>query len=193
MRPASSLIRLVIAAGALLPSLALAHPQGHAGHDFMTGIAHPFTGIDHLLAMIAVGLWAARLGKVAIWTLPIVFPAMMVGGALLALGGVALPAIEAIIAASVIVLGLLVAAGLRMPIVASAALVACFAAFHGFAHATEAPSPQFAAYATGFVIATVVLHAIGIATGLAARHSTLVPRIGGSMIALTGAGLLLTS
>lgn len=176
--------------------LALAHPEGHGAHDFIAGFLHPFTGIDHLLAMLAVGLWAVRLGRGAVWTLPVVFPLAMVGGALLALSGIALPGIEPMIAMSVIALGILVALGVHLPAMASALLVAVFAIFHGYAHATEAPSP-IGAFATGLVAATIVLHALGVLTGrVIARHTDKVRplplnRIAGSAIAATGAVLLL--
>ncbi len=177
--------------------LALAHPEGHGAHDFVAGFAHPFTGIDHLLAMIAVGLWAVRLGRRAVWTLPIVFPLAMLIGAAAGANGIGLPAIEPMIAISVIVLGALVAAGMRMPVVASAVLVGVFAIFHGYAHAVEAPASTLGVYAAGFVSATVTLHVLGVAAGaLLARQATpgaqvQVGRVAGSLIAVTGAVLLL--
>jgi len=181
----------------VMSPLALAHPEGHDAHDLVAGFLHPFTGIDHLLAMLAVGLWAVRLGRGAVWTLPVVFPLAMVGGALLAVSGVALPGFEPMIAMSVIVLGVLVALGVHLPVFASALLVAVFAIFHGYAHATEASSPQMSAFATGFVAATIVLHAAGVLVGSVIarqagkiRHLPL-NRIAGSAIAATGAALLL--
>lgn len=187
--------RLVVVAGALVPALALAHPEGHGAHDAVAGLLHPFIGMDHLLAMVAVGLWASRLGRRAIWTLPVVFPLMMVIGAVLALLGIVLPAIEAVIATSVIVLGAAVALGVRMPVLASAALVGCFAVFHGYAHATEAPSSHITAYAFGFVLATLMLHATGIVIGCAMSRATGVGlhRVSGSLIALAGVGLLISA
>jgi urease accessory protein len=177
--------------------LALAHPEGHSAHDLVSGFLHPFTGIDHLLAMLAVGLWAVRLGRAAVWTLPVVFPFAMVGGALLGLSGVVLPGIEPMIAISVIVLGVLVALGANLPVMASALLVAVFAIFHGYAHASEAPSSQIGAFAGGFVAATMMLHGIGILAGSALRRHAeeirrlQVNRFAGSAIAATGAVLLL--
>ncbi len=187
--------RGLIGFGVLIPALALAHPEGHGASDALTGLLHPFAGIDHLLAMLAVGLWAVRLGRVATWALPVVFPLMMIAGATLALQGIALPAIEFMIAVSVIVLGGLVAAGFRLPLTASAALVAVFALFHGYAHATEAPSSQFGAYAMGFVVATLILHGLGIVTGslLTRRDTTTLRRASGSVIALVGAVLLISA
>ncbi|HMN45258.1 MAG TPA: HupE/UreJ family protein, partial [Povalibacter sp.] len=123
--------------------LALAHPEGHGAHDFVAGFAHPFTGIDHLLAMIAVGLWAVRLGRRAVWTLPIVFPLAMLIGAAAGANGIGLPAIEPMIAISVIVLGALVAAGLIGATTARAVLVGGFGVFlcHGAAVAAPAAAP----------------------------------------------------
>lgn len=186
----------VLVACAFAP-LALAHPEGHGARDFAAGLLHPFTGPDHLLAMIAVGLWAVRLGRRAVWTLPVVFPLAMLSGAVLGANGVGVPAIEPMIAISVIVLGAFVAAGMRMPILASAVLVGVFAIFHGHAHATEAPSSQIGIYAAGFVGATVALHLLGVAAGAwLARHAAQrsqwqIQRVTGSLIAVTGTALLL--
>ncbi|HEY6644866.1 HupE/UreJ family protein [Povalibacter sp.] len=182
-----------------MSSLALAHPDGHGAHDLAAGFLHPFSGLDHLLAMIAVGLWAVRLGRRAVWTLPIVFPLAMVAGAGLALSGTPLPAIEPMIALSVIVLGVLVAVGVRLPVVASALLVAMFAIFHGYAHAAEAPSSQIGIYAVGFVTATVILHALGVLAGMAAMRQANAPlqiqlnRFAGFAIAVSGAVVFLTT
>jgi len=181
----------------IVSPIALAHPEGHGAHDFLAGFTHPFTGIDHLLAMFAVGLWAVRCGRGAVLALPLVFPLTMIGGALFALNGIGLPAIEPMIAVSVMTLGLLVAIGLRLPVFASAALVATFAIFHGYAHGAESNASQLGIYALGFVSATVILHALGVAAGiLMARHSSantsaLTSRVAGSMIAATGAVSLL--
>lgn len=177
---------------AVLPSLAFAHP-GHGANDALAGLLHPLTGLDHLLAMFAVGVWAARLGRGAVWTLPAVFPVAMIVGATLAVQGVVLPAIEPMIAISVIALGLLVAAGVRMPTFASALLVGLFAIFHGYAHASEAPvSSAMIAFAMGFIVSTVALHLAGIAVGLwSARFTQRPTRMLGSLIAVAGVGLLL--
>lgn len=182
--------------GLLLPALAWAHPEGHDARSVIEGLLHPLTGPDHVLARIAVGLWAIRLGRRAMWTLPFVFPAAMIVGALLALGAFALPAIEPLIATSVIVLGVLVAAGIRMPITASAMLVGVFAIFHGYAHASEGPSGGMLAYAIGFVIATGMLHAGGLAAGawVARRdlqHDGAVNRVAGTAIAIAGTAILI--
>lgn len=180
---------------ATLPSLTFAHP-GHGANDALAGLLHPFTGLDHLLAMFAVGVWAVRLGRLAVWTLPAVFPVAMIVGALLAVQGIVLPAIEPMIALSVMVLGLLVAMGMRMPTLASAVLVGLFAIFHGYAHASEAPaSATMMPFALGFVAATIVLHLAGIAVGSwserLARAGQGPMRILGSLIAAAGATFLI--
>jgi urease accessory protein len=153
-------------ASAISAPAVLAHPFGAHGAGFGAGFAHPFLGLDHLAAMIAVGLWAAQSGWRPVWGLPLVFLLMMAFGAGLAFAGVPLPAVEAGIAASVFVLGLLIAAAVRLPAIAAVAIVATFAVFHGHAHGAELP--QTAApwlYAAGFLLATGALHAAGIALG----------------------------
>jgi urease accessory protein len=144
---------------------ALAHTFGAHGAGFMQGVAHPFTGLDHLLAMTAVGVWAAQQGGRALWAVPASFVLTMIIGALVAVAGIQLPHIEAMVAASVLVLGLLVAFQSRWPLAAGMGLVSLFAFFHGHAHGLEMPeaaSPVL--YGFGFVLATVVLHLVGIAS-----------------------------
>ena len=144
---------------------ALAHTFGAHGAGFMQGLVHPFSGMDHLLAMMAVGVWAAQQGGRALWAVPASFVVTMITGALVAVAGVQLPHIEAMVAASVLVLGLLVAFQSRWPLAAGMSLVALFAFFHGHAHGLEMPeaaSPVL--YGLGFVLATVVLHIAGIAS-----------------------------
>ena len=153
---------------ALIPTLAHAHP-GHGAEigGIGWGLAHPFTGLDHILAMIAVGLWAVQLGKRALWLLPVCFVSAMAAGAALGMGGVRLPFVEPAILAGVIGLGALVAFAARMPLAAGAALVSVAALFHGQAHGSEMPANASGLLtAAGFIIATAVLHAIGIAGGL---------------------------
>ncbi len=153
---------------ALVPTLAHAHP----GHGATTGgigwgFAHPFSGLDHILAMIAVGLWAVQLGKRALWLLPLSFVCSMAAGAALGMGGVRLPFVEPAILASVIGLGALVAFATRLPLGASAALVAVAALFHGQAHGAEMPANASGLLtASGFIIATALLHAAGVIGGL---------------------------
>jgi urease accessory protein len=170
------------------PALAQAHP-GHApGAGFMHGFAHPMTGLDHLLAMLAVGLWAAQLGGRATWLVPAAFVSVMTFGAGLGMSGVHLPLVEQGIIASVFVLGLLIATAARLPLAASAALVGVFALFHGFAHGAEMPvSASGLAYASGFALATVALHVIGFLAGRATRVEWV--RWAGAAIAVAAIGL----
>ncbi|AWK85669.1 HupE/UreJ family protein [Azospirillum thermophilum] len=157
-------------AGALALTLALpaAAHTGHAGDAmFLQGFLHPLGGIDHLMAMVAVGIWAAQNGGRAIWLLPAAFVGMLAGGAVLGMAGVELPAVEAGIAASVAVLGLLVVLKKRIPVLAGMVLVGAFAVLHGHAHGAEMPeAAQPLLYALGFVLSTVLLHGVGIAIGL---------------------------
>ncbi|MCA1326418.1 HupE/UreJ family protein [Herbaspirillum sp. alder98] len=188
----------VLALTALAAGSALAHP-GHpdsvmnASASFGAGFEHPFSGIDHLLAMLAVGLWAAQNKQRALWVLPLAFPLMMVVGALLAVAGLSLPGVETGIAASVAVLGLLIAFAVRLPLWGSTLVVSLFALFHGYAHGTELPHGSMAAlYGAGFVLATAILHAAGLIVGVVAgrQMADRVVRIGGVGIAAVGAYLL---
>ncbi len=160
--------RLILPALMILSAApALAHP-GHHHHDgsaFGTGFVHPMLGADHILAMIAVGLWAASLGGRAVWTLPTSFVGAMVVGFGLALGGFGLPLVEPMILGSVFVLGLALALALRLPVGASAALVALFGLFHGHAHGQEMGDAGALTFGTGFALATALLHAAGVALG----------------------------
>lgn len=159
----------LVAAGIALGTTqtAWAHP-GHAGHEFVDGWMHPLVGLDHLLAMVAVGLLAARMGGRALWLMPTTFLASMLAGGVLASLGVPLPGVEYLIMTSVLVLGLLIAATNVIPLAVGAALVALFAAFHGHAHAAEmVDGGAFGPYAAGFLLATALLHVIGIAGGVA--------------------------
>ena len=170
----------------LLAAPASGHPFHGAG-DLAAGLAHPFLGIDHLLAMLAIGLWASRAGARAAWAVPGAFVLAMLGGFGLGLAGVAAPGIEPMIAVSVLVLGLLVASRAMPSAPACLALAGGFAVFHGLAHAIELPAGGSAAgYAAGFVLATAALHAAGLVLG-----RRLNPRIGGLPIALVGAWMLM--
>jgi urease accessory protein len=146
---------------------ALAHTGAGVAVGLESGFLHPITGLDHLVAMVAVGLWGAQLGNPAIWMLPITFPLVMALGGLLGVSGVYLPLTEPVVALSGIALGLLIALHARAPIWLAALLVGIFAIFHGYAHGRELPeaaSPT--AYAVGFVTATGLLHLCGIVIGL---------------------------
>jgi urease accessory protein len=177
------------AAAALALAAAAGSAAAHPGHatSLAEGLAHPFLGLDHLLAMVAVGLWSARaLPAARRWQGPAVFLGAMMAAALATLGGVTLPGVEAGIAASVLLCGALVACATMLPAGAGLALVAVTALFHGLAHGAEAPAGGFAAFALGFSLATAALHGSGLA--LAQRLQQL-PARGWSLIgALLGAG-----
>ncbi|HKL64159.1 MAG TPA: HupE/UreJ family protein [Woeseiaceae bacterium] len=177
----------------LLADAALAHEaEGFAG-GFVSGFLHPLFGWDHVVAMVAVGLWGAFLGVPAIWLLPVVFPLVMAVGGAAGVAGMPLPAVEAGIAASALVLGAMVALAARPPLWAAAVIVGVFAVFHGHAHGTELPhAANPLAYSAGFVISTGLLHLSGIALGLAARWRAgrVAIRAGGGAIALAGVGFL---
>jgi urease accessory protein len=169
---------------------ALAHPQNGEAVGFLTGFRHPISGLDHVLAMVAVGLWGAQLGSPAIWLLPVAFPMVMAFGGMLGLMGVSIPGIEYGIALSAILLGAAVMFEFRPPLGVAAALVGFFAIFHGHAHGTELPPGQSAMlYSIGFVIATGCLHALGIGIGTVHRWrwgQSLV-RFAGGLVAMGGA------
>jgi urease accessory protein len=194
MRVLTIAIRFAFAA--ILLGLAIAPGLAHSGSasgGFIGGFAHPLFGPDHVVAMVAVGLWGAFLGAPAIWLLPIVFPLVMAAGGALGILGVALPAVETGIAASAVVLGMMVALAAKPPLWVAAVLVGIFAIFHGHAHGTELPTGADAvAYSAGFVIATGLLHLAGIAFGLLARWPAgrFAVRAAGGAIALAGLAFL---
>lgn len=172
---------------------AQAHLLGASGAGLTEGIAHPFSGLDHLLAMIAVGFWAAQLGGRAVVALPIVFPLMMAAGAVSGGNGLPMPGVEAGVAASVVVLGALVAFGVHLPLLAGAGLVGLFALLHGHSYGTEMPmAASPAGYALGFLGATLVLHLTGIAAGQMVRRQaeSSFARVAGSGTAAAGLVLL---
>ena len=168
---------------------AFAHPQKGEAVGFLTGFRHPISGLDHVLAMVAVGLWGAQLGSPAIWLLPVAFPLVMAFGGMLGLMGVPLPGIEYGIAASAIALGAAVMFAWKPPLALAAALVGVFAIFHGHAHGTELPPGQSAMlYSIGFVIATGCLHAVGIGIGTVHRWSwgQRLLQIAGALVSMGG-------
>ena len=174
---------------ALAAGPALAHSGTGLAGGFASGVLHPLSGPDHLLAMVAVGLWGAFLGRPLIYILPMVFPAVMAIGGVLGMANVPLPPVEIGIAVSVLVLGGAIAFGLRAPIWAASAMVAVFAIFHGYAHGQELPSAADPiGYSVGFVLATGSLHVVGILLGQL-THSPLGRRLAqglGGAIALAG-------
>ena len=182
----------LIAALALLPGLAQAHP-GHDVSGLAAGITHPLMGMDHLLAMVAVGLCGAKLGGAARWLLPLLFVAVMLAGGTLAMAGVHLPGVELGIVGSVIVLGALLVVAQRGHTAPVALLVAGFSLFHGYAHGAEMPAAAGAlSYALGFALATAALHAGGLFGGLWLQERKAARVIMGSLgalISLAGLGM----
>jgi urease accessory protein len=184
-----------ILTAAAAPAFAHLDPLAHG--SFMAGVSHPLFGLDHVLAMVAVGLWAAQIAgrdqgsKKALWAVPAAFVATMAVGFAAGVAGMSLPFVEPAILASVIALGLLVSMAVRLPVVASAALVAVFALFHGFAHGNELGSAGALQFGIGFTVATTLLHAAGIGLGLAVqRFAPSVTRIAGALTALIGLSLV---
>ena len=172
---------------AILP-VAEAHTFGSQGAGLIAGLTHPFIGLDHLLAIIAVGIWAGQLGGRAVWLIPLTFVSVMAAAASLASFGLLLPLIEPAIACSVLVLGLLIAGSVRLPTSVGALLVSLFAVFHGYAHGLELPqaaSPIL--YGAGFVLATALLHGLGIGFARKSLQHKMLQRIAGySLIAASG-------
>ena len=151
---------------ALVPSVGWAHVETGRAAGLFAGLRHPVSGLDHVLAMVSVGLWGAQLGAPAVWLLPVTFPMVMAFGGMLGLLGVRLPGVEVGIALSALLLGLSVLVEWRPPLWAAGALVGFFAIFHGHAHGGELPAGASGlAYSIGFVAATGSLHALGIAIG----------------------------
>lgn len=187
-RPALAALAL-----ALLSQPAFAHTGAASLGGFAAGFLHPMTGFDHVLAMVAVGMWGAQLGMPLIWMLPVTFPLVMALGGMLGGLGVPLPGVEVGIAASVVVLGAMVALSARPPIWFAALLVAIWAVFHGYAHGAELPeSADPYAFGIGFVVATGLLHLIGIVLGELSRWpgGRVALRTGGAAICAAGLWLL---
>src|SRR6516162_3113798 len=176
-------IGLTTAALTLIPTAAFAHPGIADAHGFVAGFAHPLGGLDHILAMVTVGIFAWQLGGWALWLVPATFILAMAAGGALGM------------AASVIVLGAVVAFVRRAPVVIAVGLVGVFAMFHGHAHGTEMPlDASGGAYAAGFLLATALLHAAGIALGFAIgriAHGRAAYQLGGSLVALAGVAILM--
>jgi urease accessory protein len=166
---------------------AWAHVESGQAAGFITGLQHPWSGLDHVLAMIAVGIWGAQLGSPAMWLLPIAFPMMMAVGAMMGLIGIPVPGVEIGIALSAIVLGAMILFEVRPKLVVAMVMVGVFAIFHGHAHGTELPAGQSGLlYSMGFVIATGCLHGVGVALGLV--HSLPIGKL-----ALRGAGTFIAA
>lgn len=183
-------------AGLIASSLpAFAHITGEAHHSFSAGFTHPIFGADHVLAMVAVGLWASQISsnhgqKNALWAVPLAFVAFMAFGFVIAAVGINLPFVEPAILASVIALGLLVAIAARIPTSAAASVVGIFALFHGYAHGTEMHGANAVQFGIGFIAATMLLHIAGIALGFGlTRLSTGLSRVLGGLTAVAGLSL----
>lgn len=175
---------------ALTAAPALAHTGAGPAHGIMHGFAHPIGGLDHLLAMVAVGLWAAQRGGRALWLLPVAFVASMVAGGALGALGVGALGVETGIVLSVLVLGVLVAMAVRLPLAASVGVVALFALFHGHAHGAEMPAGvSGAAYAAGFAASTALLHGFGVVAALAMRRLPALGAAEAPWVRVAGAGI----
>lgn len=172
----------------------MAHTGTHSGGGWAAGLAHPFMGLDHLLAMVAVGVWAMQLGGRSVLCLPAIFISTMAAGAVGGAYGIAIPQVESVVALSVLALGMAVALSIKARWEIAAGTVALFAVFHGHAHGAEMPA--FAApwlYFFGFAVATAALHALGAAAALASRARPGFIRAGGAAIGVAGTGLLLVA
>ena len=184
---------LALAAVTLMPGLALAHTgaEGHS-HGFMAGFLHPVGGLDHVLAMVLVGLLAWQIGQRALWLVPAAFVAVMAAGGALGMAGIELPALEAGIALSVVVLGAMVAFGVRAPVAVAMGLAGLFALFHGQAHGAEMPASASAlGYAVGFMLSTALLHVAAVAAGFGmGRISAPAVRMAGAAASVAGVVLL---
>ena len=179
----------IVAVIALLPSLAFAHP-GH-GDGFAAAFAHPFTGVDHLLMMLCVGIFAGRIGGKARWQLPLVFLSAMTVGWVLGTAGFAFAGIESGIAAGLIALGVLLAWQVDMSRFAQFAIIAMFASLHGMAHGGELSNTMPLATSVGFLVATAMLHSVGLLiAALLPREKQNVYRALGALLTIIGGGLL---
>jgi urease accessory protein len=180
----------IVVAALALATPAFAHEQGGVAGGLASGLLHPLTGIDHRIAMVAVGIWGAQLGAPALWLLPVTFPLVMAFGGVAGILHVALPAPEVAIALSALVLGAAVATRTRVPLAAAVAVVGVFAIFHGHAHGVELPAAANPlAYGAGFVVATGLLHLCGIAIGTLSRWPAgehLIRGLGAAIAALGG-------
>jgi urease accessory protein len=179
--------------GVCAAGTAFAHTTTGTAIGLMSGLMHPISGLDHVLAMVAVGIWGAQLGRPAIWVLPVAFPLVMSIGGVLGVRGVPLPGVEIGVAASALALGIMIALAARPPLWVAAALVGAFAIFHGHAHGAELPhAAQPLAYGVGFVLATGLLHVTGIGIGLLQRwrEGSRALRFAGAGIAAAGVYLL---
>lgn len=194
MKTKATLLGAALLAASASPALAHLDPGEHG--SFAAGFTHPMFGTDHMLAMVAVGLWAAMLGGRAVWAVPAAFVGVMLAGFLASMAGLPLPFVEPAILASVVAIGLLVALAVPVPTVAGMTIVGFFALFHGHAHGGEIGEAGALSYAVGFAVATAVLHAAGVAIGLAFSKASagafgaIATRIAGGLTVLSGVYLM---
>jgi len=192
-----SFLRLTVLTLCLVPTAALAHPAIGNASGFVHGFMHPLGGLDHQLAMILVGIFAYQLGGRALWLVPLSFIAMMAVGGFLGVTATPLPFVEIGIALSVVVLGAIVAFGVKAPLAVAMGVVGLFAIFHGHAHGTEMPMDvSGATYGAGFMLATAVLHAVGIGIGMVVglmsrTFGNTVYRVAGGVASVAGLALLI--
>ncbi|WP_417067026.1 HupE/UreJ family protein [Niveibacterium terrae] len=190
-------MRRTIALSALIPLAASAHVGAdaglHQGPAFLIGLIHPFTGLDHLAAMLMVGLWSVLAftdERRAVWAAPAAFASLLLVGGLLGVAGIALHVVETMIALSLLALGAMVGLRVKLPVLAGCVAVGAFAVFHGIAHGNELPAARAAAALSGMVIGTASLHLTGMALGWAIARSVILPRLVGLCVALFGLSLL---
>lgn len=185
-------IALILSVGAASPAFAHLNPAEHG--SFAAGFSHPLFGMDHILAMVGVGLWAFLAGGRAIWAIPLAFVVTMMLGFAAALAGIGLPFVEPVIAASVVVLGMLALVALQVPTPVGMAVVGFFALFHGYAHGGELGEATSAPFMAGFALATALLHAVGVGVGFAgnalSHRGRIAARIVGGLTALGGLWLV---
>jgi urease accessory protein len=197
--PAKLITPLFAAAMALTPTIAFAHTGLGDTSGFVHGFGHPLSGLDHILAMLMVGVFAWQLGGRALWLVPITFVGVMGLGGVFGIAAMGVPFVEVGIVLSVVALGAIVAFSVRAPVAAAMGIVAFFAVFHGHAHGAEIPEDAGgAAYAAGFMIATAILHLAGISAGFligkaGEHHGSVVVRLAGGLTTLAGVALLIES
>jgi len=193
------MLKRLAAAGVVLglsaaPAFAHLDPAAHG--SFLAGISHPLFGLDHILAMVSVGLWAALLGRRAVWRVPFAFVATMLAGFGLALAGLGLPFVEPVVAASVVAIGLLALVALQVPTVVAMVMVGCFSLFHGYAHGGELGEAGALGFCVGFAVSTMALLGAGVGLGFGLGRlaggpaGRWMPRIAGGMTALGGLWLV---
>lgn len=175
-----------------MPPLLFAHTDAGIASGFWSGFVHPFGGLDHMLAMLAVGIWASQLSEKAVWVVPLTFVGVMLIAGAVGMAGVALPFVEQGILISILILGILIAIAARFPLGASAVIVGLFAIFHGHAHGEEIPAAITGlSYAIGFGFATILLHGMGIGFGMLFKHPERVPVVRYAGVAITVLGVYL--